>query len=275
MQESIKESLQQQLQGVEKRRHDLMPWHQKAQKRSQKIQSLQDKRRNLQNDKIDKNKMLDAEMVAELQSLQAGEERRGSDASQTVNGCWKALWQQLIALGANGIEPLNKSPTEKWEQHKGRCQEEKKDEGIVKMNKSKAEPISSWLPTPGGINQGPPAKSLELDLPRVRGVSGEDGSAGRSGTQGDRKRGPSRSLGRIPRMRKRMTMWEEWCFKQKREKNSQEKDPKTCEENSQGRETSTPERNSQGKDPRTLEENIKGGGRWLLPPHPPTSQINS
>ena len=110
IQEILKESLQHQLQEVEKRRNDLMPVHQKVQKRSQKIQSLQDRRRNLQKEStaaqkemrklqeeirqkeerhlffsknIDKNKMQDAEMLAELQSLQAGEERRGSNASQT------------------------------------------------------------------------------------------------------------------------------------------------------------------------------------------------
>ena len=43
--ESIKESLQHQLQEVEKRSHDLMPEQQKAQKKSQKIQSIQDKRK--------------------------------------------------------------------------------------------------------------------------------------------------------------------------------------------------------------------------------------
>ena len=43
MQESIEESLQHQLQDVEKRRHDLMPEHQKVQNRSQTIQSIQDK----------------------------------------------------------------------------------------------------------------------------------------------------------------------------------------------------------------------------------------
>ena len=46
-QESIKESLQHQLQEVEKREHDLMPEHQKVQKKSQKIQRLHDKRKNL------------------------------------------------------------------------------------------------------------------------------------------------------------------------------------------------------------------------------------
>ena len=34
-------------------------------------------------DKVDKYRMVDAEMAAELQGLQAGEERRGSNASQT------------------------------------------------------------------------------------------------------------------------------------------------------------------------------------------------
>ena len=91
MQETFKESLQ--LQEVEKRRNDLMPEHQKAQKRSQKIQGVQDKRRNNQTEstaaklempkiseeidwkeegfrllsnKVDKNRMADAEMDAEL-----------------------------------------------------------------------------------------------------------------------------------------------------------------------------------------------------------------
>ena len=92
MQESLKESLQHQLQEVEKRRNDLMLEHQKVQKRMQKVESLKDKRRNLQkgsltakedmrkfreeiewkeerfrllSDKVDKNRMADAEMEAE------------------------------------------------------------------------------------------------------------------------------------------------------------------------------------------------------------------
>ena len=48
--------------------------------------------------------MADAEMEAELQGLQAGDERRGSNASQTGDGCLEALWQQFIALGANEFE---------------------------------------------------------------------------------------------------------------------------------------------------------------------------
>ena len=52
MQESLKESLQHQLQDVEKGLNDLMPEHQKAQKRTHKIQSLQDKLRNLQKESL-------------------------------------------------------------------------------------------------------------------------------------------------------------------------------------------------------------------------------
>ena len=50
--------------------------------------------------------------------------------------------------------------------------------------------------TPGGVNQDAPARSLELDLLRIRGVPGESGSAVRASKQGDRKRVPSRSPGR-------------------------------------------------------------------------------
>ena len=39
------------------------------------------------------------------------------------------------------LRPLYKGSKKQWEQHKGRCQEEKKDEGIVKM---RAESVSSW-----------------------------------------------------------------------------------------------------------------------------------
>ena len=275
MQESIKESLQHQLQEVEKRRHDLMPENQKVQKR-QKIQSLQDRRRNLQKDsiaaeeemrklqedtrqkeerhlflsnKIDKNEMQDAEMVAELQSLQAAG-RRGSNASQTGDGCLEASWQQLITLGANGIEVFAQklhremgAPQGQMPRREGGRRNSEKEQEQGKANQKLV------LPTPGGINQGAPASSLELDLPRVRGVPGEGGSAGRSGTQGDRKRGPSRSPGRHSMdMRKRMTMWEEWCLNQKRKKNNQGKDPKTLEENSQGRDPSTLERNSHAQE---------------------------
>ena len=40
----------------------------------------------------------DAEMAADRQGLQAGEARRGSNASQTGDCCMEVLWQQFIAL---------------------------------------------------------------------------------------------------------------------------------------------------------------------------------
>ena len=46
---------------------------------------------------------------------------------------WEQIESKLCSKG-----------TEKWERPKGRCQEEKKDEGIVKTNKSKTKPVSSW-----------------------------------------------------------------------------------------------------------------------------------
>ena len=127
VQESLKSNLQQQLQEVEQRRHDLMPEHQKVQKISQKIQNIQDKRRNSQkdstaaeeemrkireeidckerfrhlSDKVDKYRMVDAEMAAELQGLQAGKERKGSNASQAVDCCMETMVEQFFAMGAD------------------------------------------------------------------------------------------------------------------------------------------------------------------------------
>ena len=51
-------------------------------------------------DKVDKNIITDAEMAAELQGLQAGEETRGSNDSQTGDCCLEALWQQITAVCA-------------------------------------------------------------------------------------------------------------------------------------------------------------------------------
>ena len=78
--------------------------------------------------KIDKTKMQDADMAAELRSFQPGEERRGRNASQTGDGC-------MVAKGSNV----------KWERHKGRCQEEKKEEA-VKTNKSETRQDRAMRP---------------------------------------------------------------------------------------------------------------------------------
>ena len=170
VQDSLKNVLQQQLQEVEQRRHDLMPEHQKAQKRSQKIQSTQDKRRNLKKDstaaeeemrklqeelkqkeerilflpnKVDKNKMADAEMAAELQRLQAEEERRTAMLRKQVIAAWRPSGNRLSPWKRTESRPRSKG-IEKWELPRGRCQEEKKEEGTAKMNKITVKPVSRW-----------------------------------------------------------------------------------------------------------------------------------
>ena len=222
MQENFMESMQHQLQEVEKRRNDFMPEHQRVQKRSQKIQSIQDERKNMQkeslaareemrtireeidrkeerfrllSDKVD-NTMADAEMEAELQGLQAGDERRGSSASQTGDGCLESLWQQFIALGANEFETC----VQRIQREMGAAQGQmpRREEGRRSSEDEQEQGRSSQqsvLPAPGGINEGAPASSLGLDLHRVR-------------------------------MRKGMMIWENWCRKPER-KNSQGKDPRT------------------------------------------------
>ena len=69
---------------------------------------------------------------------------------------------------------------------KGRCQEEKKEKGIVRTNKSKTKPVSSWRCQ----RQATAAGSLELEIPRVRGALGEYGGAGKSGTAKDERKRP-------------------------------------------------------------------------------------
>ena len=57
---------------------------------------------------------------------------------------WRPCGSNLSPWEQMELRPSYKGSKEKWEQHKDRCQEEKKDEGKVKMNRSKAESISSW-----------------------------------------------------------------------------------------------------------------------------------
>ena len=118
VQSSIKDNLQQQ--------------HQRAQKRSQQIQNIQEKQSNVQketaaareemrkireeitqkeerllllSDKVDKNEMAETELEAALQGLQAGEERRGSNASQAVDCCLETVVEHNFAVGTDQARP--------------------------------------------------------------------------------------------------------------------------------------------------------------------------
>ena len=150
----------------ESQQHDLMSEYQKVLKISQKIQSIQDKRRKMQkesaasqeemlkireeidrneerfrqlSDKVDKYIMVDAAMAAELQGLKAGEERRGSNASQAVDCCMETMLEQFFAVGAD--QARSKFDATHLLR---RCQKKEEEEGIVRTNKSKAKPVSSW-----------------------------------------------------------------------------------------------------------------------------------
>ena len=147
-----------------------MPEHQKVQKRSQKKQSIQDKKKKkkqkeitaaeeemqrnreeidrneerfrLLSDKVDKNKMADANMEAERdRRLERREEARMLRKQVIVawRRCGNSLspWEQIESR-------LCSKGTEKWELPRGRCQEEKKEEGTVKTNKSREKLVSSW-----------------------------------------------------------------------------------------------------------------------------------
>ena len=111
-------------------------------------------------------------MAAELQILQAGEERRGSTASHTGDGCLEALWQQLIALGANGIETC----VQRLQREMGAAQGQMpgREEGKRRSSQDNQEQDKTSqhlaLSASSGCNEGTPANSLELDLPGIRGA---------------------------------------------------------------------------------------------------------
>ena len=101
---------------------------------------------------------------AEMEGLQAGQERRGGNASQTGDGCLEALWQQFIGLGANGIEIF----AQRLQKEMGAAQGQmpRKEGRRNSENEQEQGSISQQLvlPAPGGINEGAPASSLELVL---------------------------------------------------------------------------------------------------------------
>ena len=92
--------------------------------------------------------MADAEMAAELQGLQAGEERRGSNASQAVDCCMETMVEQFFAMGADQARSEFDAMClflKKFEAYAPHAQMPgKEEERIVRTNKSKTKPVSSW-----------------------------------------------------------------------------------------------------------------------------------
>ena len=116
-----------QLQEVEKKKHDLMPEHQKVLK-----EVAEDTKHPGQKKKLAEGK--------------CGSTRRDAGGKpmprEQVMVAWRPCGSSLSPWERMELRPLYKGSKGKWEWYTGRCQEEKK-EGSVKMNKSKAESVSS------------------------------------------------------------------------------------------------------------------------------------
>ena len=119
-----------------------------AQKEMRKIKEdidRNEKRFRQLSDRVDKYKMVDAEMAAKLQGLYAGGERRGSKASQVVDCCMETMVKQFFARGLSSLPRVRcSSRNSRPFPLQRRCQDDKNEEGKVKTNKSKTRPLSSW-----------------------------------------------------------------------------------------------------------------------------------
>ena len=168
------ESMQHQLQEVEKRRNDPMLEHQKVQRevtkdtkhpRQEKTvqkESLaarevmwkiregiewKEERLTLLSDKVDKNTTA-AEMEAELQGLQAGE-KRGSNAPQAVECCLETMMEQIFAMGTDQARSELDALYQKILKRlplpllckRQECQEEKKDEETEKARARQSQSV--------------------------------------------------------------------------------------------------------------------------------------
>ena len=156
-----------------------------------------EERLRLLSDKVDENRMADAEMEAGQSFKDCKLEKKDEAAMlrRQEIAAWrpygsKLLPNQIDAL-ANAVFQRFKESGAVQEQMPGRDERRRTSEEEQEQGRASQQVA---LPTPGWVNQVAPASSLELDLSRVRCVSGEGGSAGRPC-----KRGPSRSPGRLSR----------------------------------------------------------------------------
>ena len=189
-------------------------------------------------DKVDKNKMSDAEMAAELQRLQAGEERRGSNASQTGDCCWEALVEQRFVLG---VDQARSKFCKKFEARVPSEQMPGKEEGRRNSGDGQEHGrASSWCywRQPGSMKANKPASSLELDLLRVRvhmvkAEEQENQGHWAIATEDYQTLQVDVQWKRIHSQGAKGMRENSWV-EQKQKRNSQGKDPRTFEENSQG-----------------------------------------
>ena len=108
-----------------------------------------------------------------------------------LNAVWRRWWNKFSLSKFDAISQIFFKKFETFAppvQMPGREEGRRDSENEQEQGRASQQLVSL---TPGGVNQVAPASSLELDLPRVRSVPGEGGSAGRPG-----KSGPSSSPGR-------------------------------------------------------------------------------
>ena len=202
-------------------------------------------------------------MAAELQVLQAGEERRGSNGSHAVDCCMETMVEQIFAMGTDQARSKfdamcrmffkrieTPAPPAQMLGKGGRRNGEDEHE----QGKTSQQLV---LPAPGGFNERTPTSGVGLDLLRAH---GEGGGAGNSGAEKGAKKAfiqfPKSTLDGRGCTHMRIVhgngMREPLCEEPKEERNSQGTDPRTFEENRQGGDLGAPETNSSGKDPRTM-----------------------
>ena len=175
------------------------------------IQSIQDllketvaaeereERCRLLSDKVDKHRMEEAELEAELRGLEAGEERRGSNASQVVELLPGHGGRAAVHYG-NGksevpVRAFARKAPQKIRGSDPPMQRPGKEEGREENEEEQEQREVCLLmdpPAPGGSNEGLSA-SLVFDPARFRGATGESGGSGNLNGPYDRKRSLSRS----------------------------------------------------------------------------------
>ena len=191
--------------------------------------------------------MIDAEMAADLQVLQAEEEE-----AATLRKRWIVAWRHRRGPSSMVFGRCS-SRSSRLLLFLRRCKE-KEEEGVVKTSKSKTKPVSSWCCQ----RQARAVRALQRAVWSliflvfgVHSVTAEE-----QGSQVQQRMSEkdllSNSPSRLPMVEKRPLeacdgerVAGTFCKKKRR--------------NSQGRDSNTPERNSQGKDPRTSDENSQGG----------------
>ena len=235
-----------------------MPQHQKVEKRSQKIQSIQDKRKYTErklggkrrNAENQRRNWVEGRTLRSAggKGRQKQDGRCGDGGRASGTASWRRKKRQqcfadrrLLLGGLNALPCVLQSV-----QTRPKVQGKWSSSG-AHARKRWAEPVSMWC-------HSCQARSIKLHRrvvwslifsvfgmylvkTEVQKYQAHKGIA--RDVPPDRQDGP---LG----MRKEMMVWEKWCRKPKREKNSQGKDPRTFKENRQGRDLSTLELKQSG-----------------------------